>query len=293
VNWGTKQSNAAINWMNPYFMDSLWRIGVDLSWSESSMQTNEFSSVTQGIIGRASYPLNPYLAFTTRYRLVREYTNVVNESGLTRRLPGATGTVSALSGSFSIDTTNKPWDPTSGLRSDLKCEVAGLGGTTQFVSVAWLNTFYMSVLPLGTIKYRLDFNFMQPWGNTQNIFQVPYQERFFLGGEQSVRGYVPFSLGPKFGRPVPQPLGGLSSGLASIEWSWKISKDWRIFAFIDAGTVTAEPWTLEWPWRMSYGVGITVPVFGQAPVTVGIGIPVNPADPEDVQRYFFQMGATF
>lgn len=291
VNWGTKQNNAGINWMDPYFANTLWRVGMDLSWSESSMQTNELSSVTQGLIARASYPFNPYVAFTARYRLVDEYTNV-EKDGPAYRLPGSTGTISALSASFGLDTTNKPWDPTSGLRSELKCEFAGLGGTSEFFTASWLNTFYMSVFPLGTMKYRLDFNFMQPFGKTPTILQIPYQERFFLGGEQSVRGYVPFSLGPVFGMP-PKPLGGLSSGLASVEWGWKIQSDWRIFAFIDAGTVTARPWSLEWPWRMSYGVGITVPVFGQAPVTVGIGIPVNPERPEDVQRYFFQMGATF
>jgi outer membrane protein insertion porin family len=291
ASWGDKQSVLGLNWLDPYFRDSLWRIGFDLSRTNGTLQSQDLPTINEGIVLRAAYPLNPYWALSTRYRFVREYTDVVLPNGDEVRLYGASGTVSGISASLALDTTNKPWDPTTGLRSELKAEFAGVGGSTKFATFSWLNTFYSSVWPAGTVKYRLDFNFLQPWGTTKNILEIPYNERFFLGGDQTVRGYKPFIIGPLLG--PERPLGGLSSGLASVEWSLRVYKEWRIFAFIDAGQISADTWTLPWPWRMSAGFGATVPVFGQAPITLGLGWPINPERPEDVRRFYFTMGSTF
>jgi outer membrane protein insertion porin family len=155
LSWGTKQKVFGLNWLNPYFADSLWRIGFDLSRTSGTLQSDQLPTINEGVVGRASYPINPYWALSLRYRLIREYTDLVLPNGQEQRLEGASGTVSAVSASLGLDTTNKPWDPTTGLRSELKLEVCGLGGTTKFVSLAWLNSFYMSVWPAGTMRYRL------------------------------------------------------------------------------------------------------------------------------------------
>ncbi|MFZ4098765.1 MAG: outer membrane protein assembly factor BamA [Chlamydiia bacterium] len=290
ISWGTKQSVLGLNWLDPYFRDTLWRVGLDLTRTSGNLQSEDFETVTDGIVARASYPLNPYFALTARYRLVREYTDI-EVDGITTRMPGASGTVSAFSLSLGLDSTNKPFDPTTGLRSELRGEIAGLGGTAQFATVSFLNTLYTTVLPVGTIRYRLDFNFMKPFGKTPNVLFIPYNERFFLGGDQSVRGYRPFVLGPWIG--YQKPLGGMSSGLASVEWNWRFYNEWRLFVFMDAGSVSAEPWHLDWPWQASYGVGMTIPIFGQAPFTIGYGIPVNPTREGEQKRLFFSMGSTF
>lgn len=291
ASWGTKQRMLGLNWLDPYFYDSLWRIGFDISRTSGTLQSEDLPTINEGIVARAAYPLNPYWAATLRYRFLREYTDIITPDGQEFRLYGASGTVSGLSASLSLDTTNKPWDPTTGLRSEVRSEIVGLGGSTKFFTVSWLNTFYMSVWPGGTMKYRLDFNFMDTYGSTENILFVPYNERFFLGGDQTVRGYKPFIIGALIG--PDKPLGGLSSGLASVEWSYRVYKEWRVFAFIDAGAVSPKAWSLYWPWQMSVGFGATVPVFGQAPVTIGLGFPINPQRKTDVQRLYFTMGSTF
>jgi len=288
---GSKQSSQTLTWVNPYFVDSLWRLGIDLTRTKGDLQGNQYDTVNEGVIARASYPLNPYWATTMRYRLVREYTDLETPSGATIRVPGASGTVSAASLQLSLDTTNKPWDPTTGLRSELSAEVAGLGGTSNFWKFSWSNDLYMSVWPTGTFKMRLSFNFMDLYGKTESIFQVPYNERFFLGGDQTVRGYVPFSIGPQVLQG--QPLGGLSSGLASAEWSIRFFENWRVFAFIDAGVVSAQAWHIPWPWRISAGFGAQVPVMGQTPITFGWGFPINPERKSDIQRFYVTMGASF
>lgn len=288
---GTKQSSQTLTWVNPYFVDSLWRLGIDLTRTKGDLQGNQYDTVNEGVIARASYPLNPYWATTARYRLVREYTDIETENGTMVRVQGASGTVSAASLQLALDTTNKPWDPTTGLRSELSAEVAGLGGTSNFWKFSWSNDLYMSVWPTGTFKIRLSFNFMDLYGKTENIFQVPYNERFFLGGDQTVRGYVPFSIGPQVLQG--QPLGGLSSGLASAEWSIRFLENWRVFGFIDAGVVSAQAWHVPWPWRLAAGFGFQVPIMGQTPVTFGWGFPINPERRSDIQRFFVSMGATF
>lgn len=93
--------------------------------------------------------------------------------------------------------------------------------------------------------------------------QVPAGQRFLAGGEGSVRGYAPRSLG------VPLPDGSVEAGrlllLASAEWQRPLSaggarSPWELVVFADAGAV-ADRWR-----RLDPVLGIGAGVRYRSPV---------------------------
>ena len=71
-----------------------------------------------------------------------------------------------------------------------------------------------------------------------SIYDVPSSMRFFTGGDQSVRGYNYESIAPKDEQGYL--LGGLYLAVASLEYRFSISENWKLALFTDAGTATED-----------------------------------------------------
>jgi outer membrane protein insertion porin family len=176
----------------------------------------------------------------------------------------------------------------------------GLGGDANFFRTATVNSFFTPLWRRGYMKYRTDFRFIVPFGITNKFKDIPLSERFFLGGVASVRGYKDFILGPRFDeekkdgeekKGLNDPKGGISSSLVSMEYVQEILPILDAFAFIDAGYVSDQVFGFG-TYRMSYGVGVNIDVLGKVPITLGYGIPVNPAEDTE-RRFFFSLGGQF
>ena len=126
---------------------------------------------------------------------------------------------------------------------------------------------------------------------------MPLSERFFLGGETTVRGYKPYIIGPKFKkedgiRDTDDPMGGVSSALLSIEYMQQIFPMLDLFAFFDGGSVSLQRFDIP-DFRMSYGVGARIELANRVPIILGVGFPINPESKDDVKRFFISMGGQF
>jgi translocation and assembly module TamA len=70
--------------------------------------------------------------------------------------------------------------------------------------------------------------------------ELPPSQRFFAGGDQSVRGYGYQSLGPRDGNGVV--VGGNYLSTGSVEAERRIWKNWGAAVFVDAGGAEDDPW---------------------------------------------------
>ncbi len=308
---GKKQNNVLISWMNPYVNDSLWRLGVELSRTFSELQKHVVV-VTYGGSVYANYPLSNYWTAGMRQRLRHSRDNLnidpldnspiaQNSVAQVKKLLNQDGLVSAFSGNLSYDSTDNAFKPRRGWRSYFETEVAGIGGKYDFFKISYLNAIYFPVWRKGTLKLRGDFKYLLPFGKTKKN-GVPYSERFFLGGETTVRGYKPFLLGPVVKlqngegetEPTDTPFGGLSSNLLSLEYNQEIFKMLDIFAFFDVGSVAFEEFGIG-KVRPSTGLGIRFDIGNRTPIMVGWGIPLVKKDRhnEKWQKVFFSMGGQF
>lgn len=307
---GKKQNNVLVSWMNPYVNDSLWRLGVELSRTFSELQDN-MRVITYGGSVYTNYPLNSYWTVGMRQRLRHSKDNLDLDpiDGSQRALDSVNyykdlleqrGLISAFSSNLSYDSTDNAYKPHRGWRSFFETEVAGIGGSYNFFKVSYTNSIYFPVYKKGTFKLRGDFKYIVPFGKTQKT-GVPYSERFFLGGETTVRGYKPFLLGPvvvlldQSGNPHPTdtPYGGLSSTLLSLEYNQEVFRMLDLFAFFDVGSLTFGEFDLR-HFRPSTGVGIRLDIGNRTPIMVGWGYPLVKEDRKDKwQKVFFSMGGQF
>ncbi|MBI3236786.1 MAG: outer membrane protein assembly factor BamA [Chlamydiales bacterium] len=288
---GAKQRSYSISWLTPYFRDTLWRIGFDVTQSHSTLISKDYDIDTLGLTLYASYPFNYFWTFGTKYR-IKNAENHISHKIPRSQVQGADhdGIISAISSSISFDSTDSALKPHNGFRSLLEAEFAGLGGRFTFFRVGYINTYYSQLWRQGIMKYRFDFRFIEPIWKTSDPEQIPMSERFFLGGETSVRGYRAFDLGPHY--TGGDPKGGISSSLLSVEYLQEIFPFLDGFIFADAGSIDLKRFSVA-DFKLSYGFGARVELINRVPVILGMGFPVNPDGRSEVRKFFFSMGGQF
>lgn len=305
VQIGQKQQAYTVAWMDPYFRDTSWRFGFDATYSISHIQSDDYRVYTAGGSIFASYPLSAYWTFGTKYRLANSVIHMDKkiENKEAQRERQNSGIVTGIGTSLNFDSTDNAYKPHKGFRSNAEIELGGLhrhsdhASNFPFFRVGYTNAYYYPVWRRGTFKTRWDFKFLFPFGQGKPDL-VPLSERFFLGGETTVRGYEAYRIGPKFSKnkaphkETKDPTGGVSSVLFSLEYSQQIFKMLDGFVFFDGGSISLKQLHIH-KFNMSYGVGARIELANRVPLTLGVGFPINPDDKDDVHRFFFSMGGQF
>ncbi|NGX60945.1 MAG: Outer membrane protein assembly factor BamA [Chlamydiae bacterium] len=303
TNIGKNQTSYVFQWTKPYFLDTPWVVGGELEKANNRALSRAYDVKTYGGSIHATYLLNAYLKFDIHYRT--RYTNThINDkkkNANLEKLGKNDGLVSAAGVSLIYDSTDNPRRASCGLRSRLLYELAGLGGRFKFMKFAYLNSYYYPFSKKGTFKLRGDLQFTKTYGSTGRA-DLPLSEYYFMGGETTVRGYKPFSIGPKTGNE--QPIGGLSSLLLSQEYQHNLLKVPCIdaFAFVDAGYLTRSELTIG-RYAASFGFGIRMQIMPNMPLMMGLGWPIHPDQKmvvkdedrviDNKQTFFFAFGGTF
>lgn len=292
---GQKSRTYTLSWTKPYFLDTKWTIGFDLSKSTTRYISKDYDLQTIALALRANYDLNQFLRFGLQYRLKNGWVDLHHHGSHIhdlRRDANINGLISAIGTSLSYDSTDHPIKPSEGFRSKLFVEYAGVGGDHHFLNVGYMNSYYLPVGSRLVVKYRADFRFIQPFGDTR-YDTIPLDERIFLGGDFMVRGFRPYRLGPHYPHDKDAPRGGLSMQYYSIEMSRRIIQDWEVFAFLDAGHLSAGTWEFG---RMSVSIGYGTRfkvIDSIPPITIGMGYPLNAHSRSDVKKFFFSFGGNF
>jgi len=71
------------------------------------------------------------------------------------------------------------------------------------------------------------------WSNIEDFTHLPISQRFFAGGDNSIRGYAYNSLGPE--DEYGDVIGGSRLLVGSVELQYTLDTNWDIAAFTDAG----------------------------------------------------------
>jgi outer membrane translocation and assembly module TamA len=120
---------------------------------------------------------------------------------------------------------------------------------------------------------------------------LPIFERFYSGGEKSVRGYVRRHLGPL--SSIGDPLGGLSLVEGSLELRRPIWKELNGAVFVDFGQVSKRSFDLPFgdlQFSRGFGVNYTTPV---GPLSFYVGFPVHPPRGDRPWQINFSIGTFF
>lgn len=296
----------------PYFLGTRVSAGIELYGRQN--QSSPYQSYGSNIYGATMQfgtPLTEQLGVQYRYSLYNQDITL-NPASLTTApsLPiqqaalAGPQWVSAVGSTVTYSTLDNVKNPTSGINSQLKQDLAGLGGDVNFLRTTEDMRYYHPINDDVVSLVRAQGGYVTGWGGRQ----VPLINSFF-GGPTMVRGFAPNGFGPRDLTPgtTMDNVGGsmywattaeLQSNIPGVPQEYGL----KATAFVDAGSVfrysgpTAFPGSAQSMQlananvvRSSVGAGLTwASPFG--PLTVDYAVPLTKAAYDVVQPLRFSAG---
>jgi len=304
---GGKSQTYNLGLTDPYFLDSKWTIGGDVYRAER--EYIDFSRRVTGGDIKAGYPISDILSTFWLYKY--EAKEIFNESPAYQAAsikPDANSTTSAIFASITRNSTDYRLDPSSGMVNTVSTEFAGPGGTNRFLRFIGETSVFFPV------KWGTVFSVRGTMGYVQEIGKpVPIDEKFYLGGINTLRGYSARTVSPfvlvdvTTTSSTPQIIGtstqktrayigGDKEAFFNAEYTFPLLKDVGLkgVAFFDAGNAYDKSQEYFSTVKTSYGGGIRwfSPI---GPLRLEYGIPLNPRDGIDSPggRLEFSIGGFF
>jgi outer membrane protein insertion porin family len=316
---GNRQNFYSLSYADPWFMDtpnsfgvSLFNRNTDFPLSVGYQERSRGGSVAYG------YRLHRFDSLSLVYGLehvrTHEESNVqpdINGNVPISDISDLTYTSSSIGPSYSFDSRDNPFDTTRGGRVNLGLSFSGgpLGGTIHAFRPTLAMTKFFKLSRKSAFSVNVDLGYLKPldygkgcaltyddYVDQNSKLCVPKGQRFFVGGEYSVRGFDYGTLGPTetFGG-VQQIAGGYKQMFFNSEYIYRINDPLRLVFFADGGYAYGYRDNIDLK-KLRYSTGaelrIFLPVF-QFPIRFIYAI--NPASkPGDKFKTFnFTIGNTY
>lgn len=144
--------------------------------------------------------------------------------------------VSSLNPTIYRSTVDSPLTPTRGTLYLASMKYAGsfLGGEIDLIKPRFEWTFFRPLSRNHVVGLHMEYQFIKPLGDSQ----VPFWERFYLGGERSIRGYEIYSIGPRSEQGTN--IGGERSLVFNAEYIFHVGGPLYTILFFDMGNAYAQ-----------------------------------------------------
>lgn len=303
---GGNSSSLVLAFEEPWLFERRLAFGLQIFNQESNYDNQFYNSVQQGFDVSLRKRLIEIIEGRLSYSLVEQDFNQFESADAQQRLEGSIGTASKLNFLLLRDSRDRIINSHRGMRLELDMNYAGgfLGGDFDFYKVESKNAIY---LPLSekltqTLEFLVRTGVVKETGDSP---VVPWEERFFLGGPNTLRGFEFRDVSPtEGGSPfnLPYQTGGKTYGMFGAEYSFGITEDFRIAAFYDGGFVNKEagdfsleadelvyeefgieysPGQRRSGWNDNYGFGIRMSMMG-TPLRLDYAIPMTTNGPSEV-----------
>jgi len=193
-------------------------------------------------------------------------------------------------GSFYLDNSNDPLDPTTGWRLTAGVQPTVVGGedTIAFLRAETQATAYLPLQDGAKTVLAGRVRLGSIVGGEE--LTVPSDRLFYSGGGGSVRGYEYQGVGPRL--PDNTPRGGLSLFETSIEVRRDVWRSFQAVAFVDAGAIGFQetPNFNNLRYGAGFGVRYKLP-FG--PIRADIAFPLEKRDGDADFQIYVSIGQAF
>ncbi len=296
----------------PYFLGTRVSAGIELYGRQNDASPYQsYGSDTYGATMQFGTPLTEQIGVQYRYSIYNQ--NVTLDPASLAAAPSLpiqqaalTGPqwVSSIGDTVTYNTLDNNKNPTSGIKSQLTQDLAGLGGDVKFLRTTEDLRYYHAINDDVVSLVRAQGGYITGWGGQQ----VPLLNSFF-GGPTMVRGFAPNGFGPRDLTPgtTMDNVGGsmywattaeLQSAIPGVPKEYGL----KATAFVDAGSVFNYGGPTVFPgsaqslqvansniMRSSVGVGLVWDSpFG--PLSVNYAVPLTKAAYDVVQPLSFGAG---
>lgn len=284
---GGSSTTYQIGLTDPYFLDKNLTLGFELY--QTVREYDDYSRDANGGAIKLGFPVfDDYTRALLVYRL--EFADIYDVSNFASndiKEEEGKSTTSSITSSLYRDTTDNRLDPSKGSVAEVSWELAGLGGDEKFSKYV-LDYRHFWPAFLGTV--------VSAHGQIGYVHSVdnddpPIDERFFLGGINTLRGFEPREVGPRdeygdytggdveaYGNlELIVPLGGKETGVKGV-------------AFFDVGNAWDENYFSDWRYSVGAGIRWLSPL---GPLRLEWGYNLDPYEWEDDSRLDFMIGRFF
>ena len=200
------------------------------------------------------------------------------------------GILSGFDAGLAWNTTDDPFNPSHGNSLKVEAKQGGgiLGGKFDFYQADAELKHYESIGWGTVLATRLKLGTGDSLGSKRDY---PLFDRFYAGGEGSVRGYGYWRLGPKSSANVP--LGGLSDIEGSLELRHQIRDKLAGAIFLDFGQLSLHPYDLPVS-SLRFAAGPAVSYMTPVgPIRVDLGVPFKKPRGDKAWQIYFSIGQFF
>jgi len=184
-----------------------------------------------------------------------------------------------LGGSLAYDTRNSVQLPNHGQRTELTGEFSA-GDTTYYKLEVTTSWYFPGFLP----GHVLEVGGRAGVADSIDSADVPFYDRFYLGGLYSLRGFQYRNVSPREYPQAPgvptEPIGGDTYWFGSVEYSIPIFEQpngvgLRFAVFYDVGEVDGGAYQLSGAIDDNIGAGIRLNIPHLGPLRLDYGIPIQ------------------
>ncbi|MGA2853005.1 MAG: outer membrane protein assembly factor BamA [Verrucomicrobiota bacterium] len=281
VQLGTKQQDYELDFTEPWFLNRKLSLGVGLYRHQMNYESpnNLFDETRTG----ARLSLTRALGSDF---LIGSVSYTVEDVGISMNNVTAPNAILSESGDhlfqrfgvgLAYDTRNSTKLPNHGQRTEFDPEINV--GSRDYYKLEAKTAWYFPGLFKGHV---LEANGRAGVAGGLSSGDVPFYDRFYLGGLYSLRGFKYRNVSPR--EPgftaVDEPIGGDNFWFGSLEYSIPIlEKDsgpsLRFALFYDIGAVGVQPYSFSGNYNDDYGVGLRLDIPHLGPLRLDYGIPIT------------------
>ena len=279
---GNRQNLMSLSYTDPWFLDTPNSLGISLFNRDTLYPASVgFQVRERGGTLAYGYRLHRFDSISFIYGLQRsrQHYEINEPPDANGNVPIAdvsdfTYTSSSVGPSYNYDSRDNPYDPTRGFRLTLATVYSGgpLGGTIHSVKPTFGITKFFRLSKRVSLSFNTDNGYLKPLNtNCANSLDeqrernlqlcVPKSDRFFVGGEYTVRGFKYGTLGPTESiADITQEAGGYKYDVFNAEYIIRLNDPLRLVFFGDAGYSWGyhDKWDLS---KLRYSTGMELRIF--------------------------------
>lgn len=282
-------ATGAVQFTQPHFLSRNTRGIVNFAHDQETEETylRNVTRLLPRVDHQFSKTLTGFIGYRVEYDQLNDVAAATSQAlGEIRRKGLLTGPTAGLV----WNTSDDPFYPKKGGVLSLHVEQAGAiwGGHFSFFKITAEAKKYIDIGWNTVLASRLKLGLADAIGAEKNL---PLFERFYSGGEKSVRGYGRRRLGPL--TAADDPLGGLSLVEGSLELRRPVWNELNGAVFVDFGQVSKrsfDPPVGNLQFSAGFGLSYSTPV---GPIRLDIGFPFKPPRGDKPWQIHFSIGAYF
>lgn len=275
-----------ISLVNPRVLDSEYSLGGTLY--SNDYEWDNYSEKNYGFDVTLGRQFARYYNVGLTYNL--EQSDIYHLSPTLLRTGYTLGksTKSSITPAITFNNTDDYYLPRSGIIASTSLEFAGLGGDQEFLSSSSKFNFYQGLQDY--ISYDLIYRYKASFYKVWDRGYLPINQRIYLGGIRSLRGFESRSVSPK--NEWGDEVGGTIAFANSVELSFPLIDRIKLrgSVFFDYGMIGRK--NLDEIQRMSTGLGIEwiTPI---GPLQLVFAKALNDKKGDDTNSFEFNLGTRF